>query len=1840
MQLTIKWFKLLLILCNKHYKLLICILVSPTTIISHAIIQDKDIKGIIIEIYDDTKFYEIDSKTKKISLGMSGTAPVIRGTIYATQTSNNDPAAVIIKVATKTAINSIIIGGTIDGAHAKNKQIMKESALIITSATNSLTNDELTIKDGIIIKPQGNMLSVDRPGVKGGAANIKIKQQISANINNFGMLESEIYKDSSSESSAICILGTANLLNGTITNYNLIRSKQYAILSFPDNTVDSSNRQFNFINQSTATVLGSIKLYGDNCKITNLGNIGQESGTLSETKTNFTFESATVTIENKKTLCLAAIASDKSNSQLNNSGTLSVINDAKLTKLDNLKGASVGILGTLHLTEDSTNSGKMQINSLTTVATFANYADVQVHNLDNCIINNQASLTVLTAIKNKVDISGELQLRGSVDQDGVTKVTNITGASATLVNLGSISIINNSNVAKIINNNNLFANNINFDSYTATTTYNFINNIGATAKVNNIKNVNIKNTGEFLVLNTIAGTVEVEGNIKIESVFINELTSTLIAGYLAGNHLENHGHVQIENDTKLSSIHNYLDSIFTNKKSLSLTKKSQNSGVFYIGSLTTPINDQGNELENLSAGKLTCESIHNARISNEGYITITKDISGEVTIISRDNGKLLFSGNVTNAANLFIDSPIANKKAILTNKGSMTVTQGMNVDQLINNNNLTINGTLTLIQGSTQSSVNHGNLKVNNLSSVYLTNETTGKILVDYIENSIINNTSNNPSSLQVNYGIKGNVKIEGSLQAVDNLTQAGTLAVTDLSGKSLQVIGKIQAKSIKLNNLTNTATSEIAVTHELHIGLATNDGVIATHKLVNNGVFYNTGKLTIGPTDFLVQEGSLINNGFVGCKGTFIVAGTMTNNGTLKLCELKGLNKYNVIAGTSNKNAKIGFSKLVTGNFVIKQAAYLTGDVTLSGTIANLESLPKVPQLVSATTTNAIIQSSTSTIEHNFVIQLLLGKNFKLGVATKNKVKILNDTQIGAINNLGSTIINGDLSLHATMESTNKGLLSAKAFSSVAKLTNMANSTLKFVTINQARITSTAANSRVEVSETLDSSSGETYIDGTLYFTGDIQQAGDLHVDQIQGNNHILSVTKFGDIVASTITLKALQNKGNIKSNSLFLSNNSTNKGTIITNNLTCNGVLYNTNASLTCNTICQAQEINGGKVVINNAITGDAFINSCVYINNQLVVEDNITVVIDQLATSANQNAKLIIGNNTTATIKQMLADEQLDIINQGAIKLKGGSILQSYFGGKASQLYVNIPTSPQNNEPLLTVRGRFICKTAEDIPAIIVTADQQPNQLTDKTLSKKAHTFILLSTNRLQLESSLTDLLAVQKVKSSSILFQINFDSPKITQDKNMINLAISGSWVDVGKIDSIKQQPISLTKMGAILQQFTRKKCKKAALLELNHAITQKKFRADSSKLLDYLLTDHSANLKVNKHLQGIQNAFFVNVNTFARDLVRLLNNLNKYEDYKKYLANKPVTPLLPKNFYDLIEQVLVDDSDIIDIANSDNLSSFLTNISNRLSIQNKSNINNQHKKTKMLYNKHNTYGWSSFTNQQTKDMAIDGYMINNYRMNLVNLGVDRVFNKLHLGWMFGYANTQVKNLGTRVVLSNRNHTYDIKTNASAIYASYKFDTTSANLAFIFGQSQQKENYSILKEEFSSNFVSNLVATMGEFIYSSNIKKLSFDIASKFELHYINTPQHSAENKISISQPTIQSNIKYRTVSHRINLGCEFSLYYTMKLFNSIDTKYMLSVRYMRNFNLRKDRLQELEFFKGLFNIQQQDYSRNNIYLNCLMQMHIQKAFNITLGFIASHKDYSKSLGVTASLQYNF
>jgi hypothetical protein len=74
--------------------------------------------------------------------------------------------------------------------------------------------------------------------------------------------------------------------------------------------------------------------------------------------------------------------------------------------------------------------------------------------------------------------------------------------------------------------------------------------------------------------------------------------------------------------------------------------------------------------------------------------------------------------------------------------------------------------------------------------------------------------------------------------------------------------------------------------------------------------------------------------------------------------------------------------------------------------------------------------------------------------------------------------------------------------------------------------------------------------------------------------------------------------------------------------------------------------------------------------------------------------------------------------------------------------------------------------------------------------------------------------------------------------------------------------------------------------------------------------------------------------------------------------------------------------------------------------------------------------------------------------------------------------------------------------------------------------------------------------------------------------------------------------------------------------------------------MRNFNLRKDRLQEIEFFKGLFNIQQKDYSKNNLYLNLLVQMHIQKALSVSMGFIASHKDYSNSLGLTASLQYNF
>jgi hypothetical protein len=1874
MQLTIKWFKLFLFLCKKYYKLLVNILISFIIINAQAI-KDTSIDGIITEIYDKLGFYTIEHDVKIISLGMIPTVGTAnRGDIYAIRNINVDPATVLIKVIKNTSIQSIVIGGTIDSTHTRKHAITKQSGLIIESS-NSTSNSELTIEKGITIEPQGVMLVRGLAGVKGGAGCIKIKQSISTDINNFGVLESIVASTNKhSQCSAISILGAANLLNGTITNHNIINSKGYSILSILYNKADKSDRKFNFINTSTATVIGSIKLCGDNCKITNLGNIGQEDATVTKTKTSLIFNFATVTIDNKNILSLIAIRSNKSDSTLINSGSIVVVNNAKISKLNNLINGKAFIAGVLGLTEESTNSGIMQLNALTTVAAINNYGSITAQKLNGCVINNQANLTVMQSIKNNVTISGSLQLKGKISQKGDLQATNIVGATATLINSGSINITNSIKLAGIVNNNNLTADNIIFDTYTSTKTVNFINNSIATVKVNQIKNINIINNGEFLVLNTIEGMVHVKGSIGVKTTNVSQ-NSTLIADYLYGTELHNESSVYINNNTSLSALYNDdINSIFHSKLVLKLAKKSRNKGKLHAGSLITSL-DKGNELVNHITGKLNCFSIYNARIINSGKIIITNNINGEVSITSDANGKLLLKNNIKNTANLFIDSKIDSKSS-LTNTGSITIIQDIHLIQLNNSNNLTINKTLTLAKHS----INTGHLIVNTLvNSAPITNNDNGKIVINDIKDSIINNTSNNHNSVLIKNNIIGEVTITGYLTITASSTQEGKLNAGTIIGNNFNIKGNIQATNIALNKLINYKTGNINLANELLINSATNIGTITTHKLITNGVFYNQGNLNIGHTEFFIKDGSLINNGFVSCKGTFIVAGTITNNGTLELAELKGLYKHNVIQG-KNRNAKVGISKLIIGNFVINQDAYLTGDTTITGVISPLKSTPKkailqvtpitITNTVATTTvastkthsatntvqnaykiahpdkhsiikkevTHSVVHPPTLTTKYNFLLKSLSGKKFNLTIAPKNNVHILNSVNIGSINNQGTTIINEKLFLHSK-ESANSGYLSAKYFSSAATMTNMANAIAKFATIKQATITANAIGSRLEVSEVLDPGAGTTYIQGTLYFTGDIQQSGNLNVEQIQGSKHLLKVSKYGNIVANTITIKAVKNSGHITANeSIFIKNSSTNTGTIKTNNFICYGSLCNTDGTLICNTLEQVKEINGGKIIINSAITGYAVINNCIYINKQLKLADKAQLVVKQIATNNNKEASFIVGNQAAATVKQMLADNKLNIINHGIIKLKGGSIIQSYIGDKQSQLYLTAPTRKLTvaEESLLTVQKSFNCNTDPKIPAIIITADTAP----PKSYLNNSFEFTVFSASKLHLEASTTNLLAVQKVKSSSILLYIDADNPRIINDTETIKLVVKGTWLDVAKISSIQEHPIALKKLSKLLHEFTRGQCKNAALTQLGHYISQNKFRPDSKKLLDYLLEDHSDDVEMNMHLQQIQNAFFTNVNKFAKNPVSLLRNLAEYQDYKTYQPNKPLTPLLPRDIYDLIEQVLVDNSDIVDIANSESLSYFFTNISNRLSIQNKNTVNNKHKKTHMLHEKNYTYGWSSASYQQTKDVAADGYMINNYNVSLMNLGIDRVFNKLHLGWMLGYAHTHVKNLGSRQASSNRNHTYDFKTNASAIYANYNFNTTSANLILIFGQSQQQEKYTLLQEEFSANFTSNLIASMGEFIYKNNINKLYFDISSRFELHYINTPQYSCDSKILITKPTIQANIKHRTVSHRINFGCELSLYYAMNLFQYIDTKYLLSISYIRNFNLRKDRLQQIEFFKGLFDIQQNDYSRNNLYLNLLVQMNIKKAFNLSMGIIASHKDYSNSLGITAAFQYNF
>ena len=645
---------------------------------------------------------------------------------------------------------------------------------------------------------------------------------------------------------------------------------------------------------------------------------------------------------------LATVIDNEANGEFTNSGDIAAVTDEELD-ITNATGGTFTNDTTGTIVADSiTNSGDFANNNVTddgaiTVDTLTNDAtgDESFENSGNLVVNgddagngltnsgvfnNNGDGNILaTVIDNEAN--GEFTNSGDIAAviDEELDITNATGGTFTNDTTGTI-------VADSITNSGDFVNN-NVTDDGAITTDTLTND--ATG------DESFENSGNLVVNGDDAGN-----GLTNSGVFNNNGDGNILATVIdneANGEFTNSGDIAAVIDEELD-ITNATGGTFTNDTTGTIVADSiTNSGDFVNNNVTDD-------------GAITTDTLTNDATGDESF-----ENSGNLVVNGDDEGNGLTNSGVfnNNGDGNILATVIDNEAGTFTNSGDIA---GV--------------ATTDPVTGETTY-----DLDITNESGATFTNDTTGTIVADSIENSgtfannstvedaittdTLTNTANGTFTNSGDLIVNGDVDAQGD---PIGLTNSGTFTNND-DILATVIDNEANGEFTNAGDIAAVTDEELDITNESGATF-TNEatGSVQATTITNNGDMSNeyadedTKGSIVADTITNMPEGTLTNDGDVTANNTFNNTGTVNNTD-------EGLGTLNVKDGSNTGAGEItqGIMNIASdGEFTNNNAITIEDELNnkgiLNNTVADDPDAP-VPSITVQNSTNDAVLNNTNTI-------------------------------------------------------------------------------------------------------------------------------------------------------------------------------------------------------------------------------------------------------------------------------------------------------------------------------------------------------------------------------------------------------------------------------------------------------------------------------------------------------------------------------------------------------------------------------------------------------------------------------------------------------------------------------------------------------------------------------------------------------------------------------------------------------------------------------------------------------------------------------------------------------------
>ncbi len=866
------------------------------------------------------------------------------------------------------------------------------------------------------------------------------------------------------------------------------------------------------------------------------------------------------------------------------------------------------------------NNGHIEGNILVNAASITSYATVTLQN------NFSANIT-----KAKIKFYGNTNF--VVTNDGkieanevsITKLINnnniiIQGANGYIAN---DNIFENNSKASTQVNNTLLVNGIltNYGQLTANTLTMANNNCqiinNGTIRAQHIVSCNISGTHTTIINNSIFGEVTISGTLILDGK-INQFATATVNNLISkpNSNFINNGSLAIVNLATINKLinNNYLIA----NASLDLKQQSINYGRLFAKNFSCEefINDATASFNLLSANR--------ADIQNRGYLSVNKAIAGNINI----EGNLILTDDITNTANLNL-SKLLKSSNIFYNSGNVEV-EDASLLQLFNNKlaKFTIDNKLIL----TKKSYNEGTLIVGEFNLPdSLINKNFAHLHA--INESTINNSSAN-AILLVDFGLSGNVVINGTLDIDKTVTNRGTVSVTNIKPYVLSTPAKLInhngvmhiTNNLLISELMNNVNATITVKNKLIVtnkkSQSYNNGNIIAHSLENSYFYKNYGTINlqeinnsiIQTSDGVVMVASC-TVGDVQIGGELLLSGNLNQQGTLTALEITGasntLNNHGIVNVYNFNNFFNTVRKSLSGQFVI-QKLINSGTIIVQGSTTIYKKSINNKCLLS----NAL--KSTATLTNDGFAQI--------GVLTNSNI-INNNTLTVYSKFIGNNNITGGIqitriSLKQKSHIINYGTLTVSStldgkYNTIINQGTIIANNLRNIFVKKDRL-------HAGVIKVANKTDGMVSIEGTITLIGNLNNSGIFFCDSISGKDY--SFTSEG---TSSIN------------NNLVIDNLNINQGyCVIKNNL----ILYNTKIDSFNNGNLHVSRLN----IKNNKLRNKKMLEIGILRSGYIINEGTLQL------NKANLGLSVIVGDVIAGG----------DLINKSAIRIEKGSLFASNY------------------------------------------------------------------------------------------------------------------------------------------------------------------------------------------------------------------------------------------------------------------------------------------------------------------------------------------------------------------------------------------------------------------------------------------------------------------------------------------------------------------------------------------------------------------------------------------------